>query len=155
MGGIRNGATKKPEIRCELVAQEFGYGEKLAELLAKHPLLLVVKMLLHKVTRSSGHLGMTTIVVKCAFLYCYMRKRVYIDLPGQDAKSKDKQLIGRLVKAMHRARDAPNIWPADEARKGMSKLGFKPSALHPSVFCISSTDCCSVRRRCLLCWPLA
>lgn len=52
MVGINKGAIEKPEIRCRLVAQEIGRGEKMGELLVGTPMLLVVKMLLNKVSGS-------------------------------------------------------------------------------------------------------
>lgn len=48
--------------------------------------------------------------VTCALRYGAMQKNVYIELPSQGPKSRGKSLLGRLKKALHRARDALHIW---------------------------------------------
>lgn len=79
-----------------------------------------------------GKLGVMVLDVTCAFLYGNMRRRVHIGLPKQDPGSKNKEKMGRLVKAMYGANEAPQIW-GDEVRREMTRLGFRARVLHPSV----------------------
>lgn len=131
--GVNKGTPDNPDARCCLVAPELGYGERLDELFAGTPSLMVVRMVLHKVAMKPEEVGVRVFDVKCAFLYGKMRRRVYIELPDQDPESKEKDKMGRLVNATHRVRDAPQIW-SGEVRREMIAKGFQPSVLHPSVF---------------------
>lgn len=144
----------KPAVRCPLVAQVSGSGERLCDIFAGTPSLIAVEMLLNKVLRSSGKLGMLILDIKCAFVYGFMRRRVYFELPDQDPKSKEQQMMGRLVKATYGARNAPEIL-SGEVKREMNKSGFVSSVFHPSAFiktscdifvgCMSMVLCASVR----------
>lgn len=46
---VNNETREAPDVRCRLVAQEPGDGERLDELLAGTPSLMVIKMLLHNI----------------------------------------------------------------------------------------------------------
>ena len=70
--------------------------------------------------------------VKCAFLYGYVKRDIYIELPPEDAAYKSG-MVGKLVKAMYGTRDAPLIWQ-ETVEANMQSLGFLPSKLHPSVY---------------------
>lgn len=59
-----------------------------------------------------------------------MPGNVYIELPGQDLISGSGNIVGKLEKAMHGARDAPQSWGA-MLKELMTKMGFKASELHP------------------------
>ncbi len=58
---------------------------------------------------------------------------MYIELPNQDPLSSDYGMVGKLVKAMYGARDAPLIWQA-ELRRVMEKLGFEARVLQPGLY---------------------
>ena len=128
------GTAIDPVVRCRLVAQELGFGEKMDELFAGTPSLTAVKMILSLMV-SGVSMKRTVMIldVKCAFLYGRMRRTVYIELPHQDPKSKNGNLVGRLLKAMYGTRDAPLIWQG-EVKATMTKIGFEASVLQPAVY---------------------
>ena len=93
--------VKKGEgVRCRLVAQELGYGERLDELFAGTPSLGSVRTALTHAMRKPSHKVMV-MDVKCAFLYGEIRRNVYIELPHTDPRSGDKTVVGQLKKAMY------------------------------------------------------
>ena len=78
-------------------------------LFAGTPPLMAVKLLLAFAAMNTEHVVMI-IDVKCAFLYGWMKRRVYIELPSQDPLSSQGNLARLLNKAMFGTRDAPRIW---------------------------------------------
>ena len=58
-----------------------------------------------------------------AFLYGVMEREVYIELPNEDARKHDGDMVGLLRKAMYGLRDAPLIWQK-VVRKMLGELGF-------------------------------
>ena len=77
--------------------------------------------------------------VKKAFLYGYLQRKVYIELPPEDAKSEGGQLMGRLNKAMYGLRDAPQVWQ-QEVRRILKGMGFIESVTSPCVYVNSQTS---------------
>ena len=125
--------VKKGEgVRCRLVAQELGYGERLDELFAGTPSLGAVRTALVHAMRKPSHKVMV-MDVKCAFLYGEIRRNVYIELPHTDPKYGDKTVVGQLKKSMYGTRDAPQIW-AQVVQEAMEELGYKQSAFQPAVY---------------------
>ena len=96
-------------VRCRLVAQELGYGQRLDELFAGTPSLGAVRMALTHGVSEKNH-KLMVMDVKCAFLYGDMRRSVYIELPHTDPMYGDKNMVGKLKKSMYGTRDAPQIW---------------------------------------------
>ena len=131
------GTVEQPHIKCRLVAQELGYGQRIDELFSGTPSLMSMKMAI--VHAAKGGRGIMVMDVKCAFLYGDCRRRIYIELPRQDPKHGAGDLVGRLQKAMYGTRDAPQIW-AKEVQKAMEGLGFVISVLQPSVYHHPSKD---------------
>ena len=138
---INKGTKDKPKVRCRLVAQELGYGERLDELFAGTPSLPTVRLAILHAARGGGQYCLMVMDVKCAFLYGDMKRSVYIELPVQDEKSGDGRLVGKLMKAMYGTRDAPQIW-TETVQAAMEKIGMSASILQPSVY--------YHRQRCLL-----
>ena len=128
------GTAMDPEVRCRLVAQELGYGQRMDELFAGTPSLMAVKLILHHAAKGGGgaEQGIMVLDVKRAFLYGQIRRRVYIELPQQDSRSADKSVVVVLRKAMYGTPDAPQIWQ-EEVEKAMRDLGFELSILHSST----------------------
>ena len=126
------GSMKGNKVRCRLVVQELGYGEKVDELFADTPPLMAVKLAL-AMTACRPKRMLMVLDVKCAFLYGSMRRKVYIELPQQDDMSRDSTKVGLLLKAMYGSRDAPQIWQS-EVKAQMTALGFAVSVLQPSVY---------------------
>ena len=125
--------TKKGSgVRCRLVAQELGYGERLDELFAGTPSLGAVRIALTHAARDEGHKIMV-MDVKCAFLYGDMRRNVYIELPHTDPRYGDENVVGKLKKSMYGTRDAPQIW-AEHVRATLEGLGYRQSVYQPSVY---------------------
>ena len=125
--------VKKGEgVRCRLVAQELGYGERLDELFAGTPSLGSVRMALTHAMKKPNHKVMV-MDVKCAFLYGDIRRNVYIELPHTDPRYGDGTVVGKLRKAMYGTRDAPQIW-SQVVQEAMESLGYKQSKYQPAVY---------------------
>ena len=71
--------------------------------------------------------------VKKAFLYGYLNRRVYIELPEEDPGREGGRMMGMLGKAMYGLRDAPQVWQ-QEVRKIMRGMGFVESVTSPCVY---------------------
>ena len=130
---VNKGCKMNPKIRCRLVAQELAYGERIDELFAGTPSLSSVKIALHLAAEGGCDYKLMVMDVKCAFLYGKMRRNIYIELPTQDERYGDKNLVGKLVKAMYGTRDAPQIW-GDLVQETMTSLGMQSSMIQPSVY---------------------
>ena len=130
---VNKGTADEPKIRCRLVAQELGYGERIDELFAGTPSLTSVRLALHHTAKGGNDHQIMIMDVKSAFLYGVMKRKVYIELPTQDPRYGDGNLVGVLNKAMYGTRDAPQIWQ-DEVRKTMEEMGMVASAFQPSVY---------------------
>jgi hypothetical protein len=126
---VRN--VKGEKVRCRLVAQELAYGQRDDELFSGTPPLMVVKMLI-ALACLDPNLHVSIVDVKCAFLYGWARRKVYIELPSRDPES-GKNLVGQLLKAMYGTRDAPQIWQ-EVVKKKMVSIGFVTSSLHAGVY---------------------
>ena len=125
--------VKKGEgVRCRLVAQELGYGERLDELFAGTPSLGSVRMALTHAMKKPHHKIMV-MDVKCAFLYGEIQRNVYIELPHTDPRYGDGTVVGKLKKSMYGTRDAPQIW-AQVVQDAMESLGYKQSVFQPAVY---------------------
>ena len=125
--------TKKGEgVKCRLVAQELGYGQRLDELFAGTPSLGAVRMALVHAMRHPSYKIMV-MDVKCAFLYGEARCNIYIELPHTDPRHGDGTLLGKLRKAMYGTRDAPQIW-ADHVRATLENLGYLQSSYQSAVY---------------------
>lgn len=70
--------------------------------------MVAVRMVIHKVAGERGRIGLIALNAKRAFVYRRMRRRVYIEPPGQDPFAKNDNM-GRLAEAMHGTRDAPQF----------------------------------------------
>ena len=57
---------------------------------------------------------------------------MYVELPTQDPRH-GTGVVGKLLKAMYGARDAPQLW-AGEVAKALECLGFERSVYQPSVY---------------------
>jgi hypothetical protein len=127
------GTAKDQEVRCRLVAQELGYGQRMDEMFAGTPSLMMVKVALVHAVQGGRQRGLMILDVKCAFLYGLMKRTVYIELPSQDPRYGDGEVVGVLRKAMYGTRDAPQIWQ-NEVKHSMEAIGFVMSSLQPSVY---------------------
>lgn len=114
---VNKGAAQHLEVRCRLLAYELGYGERLDELFAGTPSLMVVDVLLHQAARDANTMGLMVLDVKRAFLYGRMRRRVYIELLEQDGMAKRGDEVRRLVKVMYSTRYAHRSGHTRCARK--------------------------------------
>jgi hypothetical protein len=129
------GAKTAPEVRCRLVAMEFGFNKPREDLFAGAPPLFAMKLLLSLIA-SQGKPRSKIIMlldVKCAFLYGKTKRTVYIELPPEDPNHRCGKYYGLLEEAMCGARDAPQIWQ-EVVAEVMMRLEFKASLHHPSVY---------------------
>ena len=58
---------------------------------------------------------------------------IVIVIVTQEERYGDKNLVGKLVKAMYGTRDAPQIW-GDLVQETMASLGMQSSMIRPSVY---------------------
>ena len=82
------GTAMDPEVRCRLVAQELGYGQRMDELFAGTPSLMAVKLILHHAAKEGAGARYHGLGCEVCFL------RVHIELPQQDSRSADKSVVG-------------------------------------------------------------
>ena len=75
--------------------------------------------------------------VQCAFLFGKKKRNIYIEFPTQDERYGDKNLFGKLVKAMYGTRDAPQIW-RDLVQETVASLGMQSGTIQPSVYFLVS-----------------
>lgn len=127
------GSMADQVVKCRLVAQELGYGQRMDELFSGTPSLMAVKVALAHAAKGGKSRGVMIMDVKAAFLYGKCRRKIYIELPSQDPRHGDGGLVGLLKKAMYGTRDAPQIWQK-EVQKTMESFGFTMSVLQPSVY---------------------
>ena len=83
------GTAAQLNIRCRLVAQEIGYGQRIDELFSGTPSLMSTKMAI--VRAAKGERGTMVMDVKCAFLDGVCRRRIFIELPRQSTVRRQKQ----------------------------------------------------------------
>ena len=70
--------------------------------------------------------------VKRAFLCGRTKRSLYIWLPPEDPMSK-KGCLGKMEKAMHGTRDAPQVWQS-EVRETMSGLELQGCRTQPGIY---------------------
>lgn len=75
-------------------AQEFGYRERLGELLAGPPSLAIVTPMLS--VGAGRDLTVMLVDGTCASLYASMRRNRYIEPPGQDPRHGDGGAMGNI-----------------------------------------------------------
>ena len=129
---VNKGTSRDPVVKCRLVAQELGYGQRMDELFSGTPSLLALRLALVHAVMGEGRRCLMILDVKCAFLYGACKRTIYIELPAQDPRY-GTGVAGRLRKAMYGTRDAPQIW-AGEVARALATLGFERSVLQPSVY---------------------
>ena len=75
--------------------------------------VVALKLLLSDAASSQGRVSKNKCVMvlgrKVAFLYGTGKRELYIELPEQDPRSKSRDWVGRLLKAMSGTRDAPQF----------------------------------------------
>ena len=76
---------------------------------------------------------MRTLDVRGAFLYGRINRRVYIELPSQDPRAAEGDLVGVLQRSMYGTRDAPMIWQG-EVRRCLEHAGLKESTVQSSLY---------------------
>ena len=101
--------NKGHKVRCRLVAQELGLGGRLDELFVGTPSLGAVRLAMHHASRRGSDRKLMLLDVKCAVLYGKMERSAYIELPEQDPRAREGDVVGFLRKSMYETRDAPQI----------------------------------------------
>ena len=145
------GIGAEVKVRSRLVAQEFARGKTPDEFYAPTPPLLAMRWLLSEAA-SQGlrgpHLGAEAVRcmvldVKRAFLYGEVQRELYIEVPVEDERSCNGQMIGRLRKSMYGTQDAPAVW-SRETKKMLMKRGFQASRIMPCLFHNAATGVCLI-----------
>ena len=129
---VNKGTPRDPMVKCRLVAQELGYGQRMDELFSGTPSLLALRLALVHAVMGRGQRCLMILDVKCAFLYGDCKRTIYIELPTQDPRH-GTGVVGQLRRAMYGTRDAPQIWAAEVAR-ALATFGCERSVHQPSVY---------------------
>jgi hypothetical protein len=66
---VNKGTTQKPLVKCRLVAQELGYGQRMDELFSGTPSLVALRLMLVHAVLGGGRRCLMVLDVKRAFLY--------------------------------------------------------------------------------------
>lgn len=90
---VNNGSGENTEVRCRLVDQELGCGERVDELCVRSRSIAVVNLLL--VSFATEQDFTMFLDVKCVFLYGEMRRNVYIEFPRQEPLFGDGRVVGQ------------------------------------------------------------
>ena len=129
---VNKGTVEAPRVKARLVAQEFKTSEMKDELFAGTPGLGAIRFILSETASNRTEATRLMLMdVTGAFLYGYMRRRVYIELPPEEPKGKN--VVGRLVKALYGLRDAPLIWKA-HLTQSLKKAGIEECDVMPGIF---------------------
>ena len=119
------------EVRCRFVGQEFADQQR-DDLFASTPALWIARLLATFVAKHNGPetptsdtelYTMLALDVSGAFLYAKTSRNLFIELPKEDKRSQNKNLVGRLLKALYGTRDAPQAWQK-ELTETLISLGF-------------------------------
>jgi hypothetical protein len=133
------GMKTAPEVRCRLVAMEFGFNEPREDLFTGTPPLFAMKRLLSLIASQEKPRSKIIMLldVKCAFLHGGTKRTVRIELLPEDPNYRCGKYYGLLEKAMYGTRDAPQIW-REVVAEVMMRLGFKASLrIHQSTSILS------------------
>ena len=102
-------------MRCRFVGQEFADQQR-DDLFASTPALWIATPLATFVAKRNGPdaptstaelYTMLALDVSGAFLYAKTSRNLFIELPKEDKRSQNRNLVGRLLKALYGTRDAP------------------------------------------------
>ena len=101
-------------MRNRLVGQEFAHGQRRDDLYAPTPPLAAARYLLSTCAsrgkQGPGNHRILLIDVRKAFLYGKISRTVYIELLSEDPMSEERNMVGKLDKAMYGTRDSPAAW---------------------------------------------
>ena len=115
-----------------MVAEELKTSEMKDELFAGTPGLGAIRFILSETASCrTEHTRLMLMDVTGAFLYGFMRRRVYVELPPEETKGRN--VFGRLVKALYGLRDAPLIWKA-HLTSSLKEVGFEECPVMPGLF---------------------
>ena len=123
-------SRKNDAVRSRLVAMDFNRnkGKKDDEMFAPTPSLLASRWIVSRTAsqnwRGQGEMRLMAIDFTKAFLYGNMEREVYIELPEEDQRKHEGDMVGFLLKAMYGLRDAPLIWQK-VVREMLEKRGFE------------------------------
>ena len=105
---------KNGRVRSRLVCQDINRGKRTDEMFSPTPPLLASKWLV-SLAASQGLQGLgdcriLSLDFTKAFLYGDVERDVFIELPDEDFRKYQGDLVGYLSKAMYGLREAPQIW---------------------------------------------
>ena len=135
---VNKGDDENPEVRCRLVGKEYN-DQKRNDLFAATPPLESNKVLFSMaVTEGIGfeinrrHLGMKLMFldISRAYYHSRARRRVYVQLPPEDAEA---GMCALLNKSMQGTRDAAQNWEFEYA-EFLESIGFKRGKASPCIF---------------------
>ena len=72
--------------------------------------------------------------VKTAFLYGYVRRSLYVELPPEDPLAASGRYVGKLGRAMYRTQNAPMTWQDHLRETLLDMMKFKETFTYPGVF---------------------
>ena len=129
------GTPKAPVPKGRLVAREFVSTLDRDALFSGTPDLAIARGLISKAATcrsSQGKLKIVLLDVKAAFLHGDCERPFFMELPQEDPRSSNPNLVARLIKSLHGTRDAPQMW-ARHVGKTLRGLGNTKTKGSPAV----------------------
>ena len=71
--------------------------------------------------------------IRKAFLYAQVENETYIEIPEEDKKPEDGDVVGKLLKALYGTREAPQSWQ-HHISKFLIDLGFQAGVGNPCLY---------------------
>ena len=111
---VNDGTREVPKVRSSLVGQEFAHGQRRDDLYAPTPLMAAARYLLSTCAslgqQGPGNHRILLMDIRKAFLCGKISRTVYVELPSEDPISEERNMVGKLDKAMYGTRDASAAW---------------------------------------------
>ena len=131
------GTPKAPVPKARLVAREFVSNALDRDtLFSGTPGLAIARSLISKAAtcRSpKGKLKIMLLDVTAAILYGDCERSLFMELPQEDPRSSNPNLVARLIKSLYGTRDAPQLW-ARHVEKTLRGLGYAKTKGAPGVY---------------------
>jgi len=134
---INKGDSTSPNYRSRLVGRELNL-HKREDLFAGTPPLESLRMLVSKCSSRRGH-RMMIVDVKRAYFYAPATRPIFIEIPLEDRKPGDENLVGKLNLSLYGTRDAAMNW-VTAYTKVLVAAGFKVGKFSAQNFLHEARD---------------
>ena len=119
------GDEKNPNMRSRLVGKEFADSVD-PSLYAATPPVEAMRMILSMAATSDGERGRRVVMtndVGRAYFHAKVAREVYVEIPSEDKKPEDGDVVGRLNLCLYGTRDAAHRWQETVASH-LEEIGF-------------------------------